>query len=195
MAQINVNDLKTGTTFQLDNTPFRVLHYSHTKMGRGNATIKVKAQNLKTRDIIEKSFISGSSVTAITTQKRPLQYLYQENENFVFMDPDTFDQYTLDKTVIGSPAAFLKAGQTVDVLFWQSPQEDETLTPLSLDLPPKLTFTVTDAPPATRGNSATNLFKTVKLENGLQVKAPLFIKTGDKVRIDTRTGEYVERAK
>jgi len=193
MVQIGVSSLKTGTTFEEDSQPFRVLKYSHVKMGRGNATIRVRVQNIKTGNLIEKTYHSGGTVEAITTQRRTLQYLYKEADAFVFMDQKTFEQVSIDKTVVGEHEIFLREGENADILFWDQPQEDQSI-PLGLDLPPKMTFTVLETPPGVKGNSATNLFKPAKLDNGMQVKVPLFIKVGEKVRVDTRTGEYVERA-
>lgn len=192
---IPVTELRAGRTFQIDDTPYVVLKYAHTKMGRGGATIRVQARNLKTSGIEEKTFNSGSVVEPATTQKRKLQYLYQDAENAVFMDPKTYEQAEISKEVLGDSVAFLKEGQEVDVLFWEPSTGSGQAEPLSVELPSKVTLQVTEAAPGVKGNSATNIYKPVTLENGLQVKVPLFIKTGDKVVVNTRSGEYVERAK
>lgn len=185
---MDVTELRAGMTFQIDGAPYVVLKYTHTKLGRGGATIRISARNLKTGTIEEKTFNSGASVEATSTQKRKLQYLYQDTDNAVFMDPKTYEQVEVDKKVLGEQTAFLKEGQEVDVLFWED-------TPLSVELPPKVTLQVTEAAPGVKGDSATNVYKPATLENNLQIKVPLFVKTGDKVVVDTRTSEYVERAK
>jgi elongation factor P len=184
---IPVTGLRAGTTFLLDGQPYKVLQYSHIKMGRGNATIKVKIKNLINGAITEKSFASGAALAPVNTTKRSLQFLYQDNENAYFMDPVTFEQIEIPKEVLSRELVFLKEGETASILFW----EDK---PLSIELPPRVTLKVVETDPGIRGNSATNVYKQAQLENGLLVKVPLFINPGDKVRIDTRTGEYVERA-
>lgn len=185
---INVTDLRAGTTFQMNGVPYVVIKYTHTKMGRGTANVRVEARNLKTGAVEEKTFMSGARVDAALTVKRPMQYLYSDGKNAVFMNSSTFEQVEIAKTIVGQEIKFLKEGQTVDILFFND-------QPLSILLPPKLTLKVMHADPGVRGNSATNVWKSVSLENGMQVKAPLFIKTGDSVVVDTRTEEYVERAK
>lgn len=184
---IPVTDLRNGKTFQVDGTPYVVLKYTHTKLGRGGATVKVSARNLKTGSIEEKTFNSGAVVEPITTVKRRMQFLYQIKDGAVLMDPKSYEQVEVSKKILGEQIPFLKEGQEIDILFW----EDKVL---GVDLPPKVTLEVVDSAPGVKGNSATNIYKSATLENGLKVKVPLFIKTGDRVRVDTRTGEYVERA-
>lgn len=183
---IPVTDLRKGTTFEQGNQPFKVLEYNHIKMGRGGATIRVSVRNLQSGTVEEKTYNNGASVFSINTVKRRLQYLYGA-DNAVFMDPKTYEQIEISRDVLGREMAFLKEGENVDVLFW----EDKAL---GIELAPKVTLTVVEADPGIKGNSASNFYKPAKLENGLTVKVPLFIKVGDEVRVDTRTGEYVERA-
>lgn len=193
MSQIDVASLRNGTTFELEGQPCRVLKYEHIKMGRGNATIRVRIQNLKTGATTEKTYHSGGSVASITTMRRPLQYLYREGDSYIFMDPISYNQFPISEAIIKNQAPFLKEGEKVDILFWQ-PSGADSPEPLALDLPPKMVFTITETPPGVKGNSATNLFKPATLDNGMQVKVPLFIRVGEKVRVDTRSGEYIERA-
>lgn len=184
---ITATDLKNGTTFLSDGKPFKVVKYTHTKMGRGGATVRVSARNLETGDLSEKSFDAGNKVDEITTSKKRMQYLYNDGENASFMDPGNYNQIEVDLKVLGDTISFIKEGSEVDVLFW----EDRAL---SIDIAPKVVLEVTDTDPGVKGNSASNVYKSAVLENGLQVKVPLFIKIGDKVRVDTRTSEYIERA-
>lgn len=185
---ISVTQLRAGTTFKEKGEPFLVLKYEHTNLARGKASIRVRVKNLKTGAASQKVFVSGTKVEEIQTSKRKLQYLYQDGQDFCFMDPKTFEQYAIQVKVAGDQASFLQEESVVDVLFLEG-------EPLALELPAKITLEVTQAPPGAKGNSATNVFKEATLGNGSKVKVPLFIKVGEKVVIDTRTGEYVERAK
>lgn len=183
---VTATDLRNHTTFLIDGKPFRVVKYTHQKIGRGGATVRLSCKNLETGSLAEYAFSSASKFEEITTSKKALQFLYQDRQNAVFMDPLSFEQIEMPLSILGSDAAFLKHGETADVLFWND-------RPLSLELPPKITLTVTQTDPGVKGNSATNIFKPATLENNLVVKVPLFIKPGDHVRLDTRTGEYLER--
>lgn len=185
---ISVTELRSGRTFEENGEPFVVLKYEHLKMGRGTANIKVKARNLKTGAVIEKTYISGARVQEISTVKRKLQYLYHDKDNFYFMDPKTFEQFQISKDIISEQAPYLSEQAEVDVLFWSE-------EPLAVKLPPKMEFKIEETGPGVRGDSATNIFKPAVLDNGLKLKVPLFINQGEKILVDTRTGEYVERVK
>lgn len=185
---ISVTELRAGATFLDDNQPYQVIKYEHTKMGRGTANIKVKSRNLLTGAVVEKSFLSGNRVEPIEIRRRKMQYLYQDDTVFYFMDPKTFEQVTIDKKILADQADYLKEGLEVIVLFWED-------RPLNLELPMAMTFTIADTEPGVRGDSAANIWKEAVLDNGLKVKVPLFIKTGEKIRVDTRSGEYLERVK
>lgn len=185
---ISATDLKNGTTFLSNGKPYQVIKYSFIKMGRGGAIVKVTARNLETGSIEEKSFSSNVSVDEVNTYKKKLQFLYKDAVNSVFMDPTTYEQAEIPSSVLGDAALFIKEGEAVDVLFW-----DEK--PISCELTPKVTLAVAECDPGVKGNSATNIYKPATLENGLKLKVPLFIKVGDRIRVDTRTGEYLERAK
>lgn len=184
---IAVQDLRSGATFKLDGQPWIVIKYEHIKMGRGSATIRVKVKNLKTGATLEKSFMNSAKVEEINTQKKKMQYLYNDGKNYIFMDAGSYEQVEISKEILGPSAAFLKEGMDTIILFW-----DEK--PLWVEMPLKMEFTITETPPGVKGNSATNMFKPATLENGYQIKVPLFINKGDKIRVDTRSGEYIERA-
>lgn len=183
---ISGTDLKTGVTFLFKEQPHQVIKYTHTKMGRGGATIKVNIRNLATGSLAEESFTPNSKLEEVNTIKRRLQYLYSDGEVATFMHPETYAQYEVPMEVLGDSILFVKEGSDVDVLFW-----DEKA--LSVDVPSKVTLEVTETEMGVKGNSATNVFKPAKLENGLEVKVPLFIKKGDKIKVDTRESTYVER--
>ena len=185
---ISVTDLKPGIAYEEDGQILRVLSYEHIKLGRGSASIKVKVKNLHTGSVTEKSFINGAKVKEANLAKRKLQYLYRDAHDAYVMNGETYEQIQIPLATLGSDSQYLKEGTDITILFI----DDE---PLSLELPPKLDFEITETGPDLRGNSATNIFKEAVLENGLKVKVPLFMKVGDRVIVDTRTGQYSERVK
>lgn len=183
---INVNQLRNGTAFEFEGEPYLVLKYEFSKMGRGNANIKVKVRNLKTGAVVQKGFQSGNSVEEIYLVRKKMQFLFSDREKSTFMDPVSFEQIEIDNEVLGDSRPYLQEGAEAQVLFW-----DEQA--LAVELPPKLTFTVEETGPGEKGNSVANMFKPATLDNGLEVKVPLFINQGEKVVIDTRSGGYVSR--
>jgi elongation factor P len=184
---ISVTDLRAGTAFEEDSQSFIVISYEHIKMGRGSANIKVKVKNIKTGAIVEKSYINGAKVQPVAVGKKEMQYLYKDDDGAYFMDPETYEQTTIPLAVLANDHIYLKEGMSFPI----SMLKDE---PIGIVLPPKMTFEVTETAPGAKGNSATNVFKEAILENGLKTKVPLFIDTGDKIRVDTRTGAYSEKA-
>jgi len=185
---ISATELKNGVTFMYYGKPYQVIKYALIKMGRGGATVKLTTRNLETGANEEKSFSSNENLEEANTYKKKLQYLYRDNVNAIFMDPTTFEQVEIPNTVLGNQLMFLKEGENVDVGFW-----DEKA--LSVVLPPKIALTVTECDPGVKGNSAANIYKPATLDNGLKLKLPLFIKVGEKILVDTRTGDYLERSK
>lgn len=185
---IPVTQLRAGTTFKDGGEFYLVLKYEHVKLGRGNANIKIKARNLVTGKIVEKTYLSGARVEELATVKKKMQYLYGDAAGFYFMNPETFDQVAINPGVMGEQATFLKEGELVEVLFAEE-------GPLSVDLPTSVVLTVSQTEPGVKGDTAARTLKAATLENGLRIKVPLFIKVGDRVKVDTRTGEYVERVK
>lgn len=183
---ISVNDLRNGAIYEDSGNLLQVLSFEHIKMGRGSATIKVKVKNLRTGSISEKSFINGQKVQDVQVLKKEMQYLYQDGESIYFMEPTTFEQITIPLRIIPE-AVFLKEGESYPISF----KGDEAL---SVVMPPKVELIVTETAPGVKGNSASNVFKDAVLENGMTAKVPLFIDIGDKIRVDTRTGQYTERA-
>jgi elongation factor P len=181
-----VSELRNGTIFEESGTLWLVMSYEHIKLGRGSATIKVKVKNVRHGGTTEKSFINGAKVNDVQVLKKEMQYLYKDEDNAYFMNPETFEQVTVPLKIIDGDA-FLQEGQNYPISFY----EEE---PLDVLLTPKVDLKVVETAPGVKGNSASNVFKEAVLENGLTVKVPLFIDIGDKVRVDTRTGQYTERA-
>jgi elongation factor P len=182
----SVTDLRAGATYEEDGSIFEVISYEHIKMGRGSANIKLKVRNLRSAATMEKSFINGANVKAITLQRKELQYLYNDGESANFMDPESYEQFVIPVATL-TGFEFLKEGGPATVRFYN----DE---PLALFLPPKVTLKVKDTAPGVKGNSASNVYKDAELENGMKVRVPLFINTGDEVVVDTRDGSYTRRA-
>ena len=185
---ISVTQLRAGTFFEEKGEVFEVLSYEHTKMGRGSGNIRVKVRNLETGAIIDKTFITGASVNEANLAKIKAQFLYQDGENFHFMDSQTFEQYAISGRRLGEQNKFLKEGLELYLLVYKE-------KPLAVELPRALVYKVTQTGPSYKGNSVTNVYKPAVLENGLEIKVPVFIKAGEIVKIDTKTGEYLERAK
>lgn len=184
---IAVNDLRNGVVFKDDNGIWQVQSFEHIKMGRGSAVIKVKAKNLKSGAISEKSFISGNKVDEAEYDKRKVQYLYHDGSNLFFMDPNTFDQLSLAIDKSKELPRFIREGESVDLLVVEG-------EPVGVEMPKNVVLAVTEAPPGEKGNSASNVTKAATVETGISVQVPLFVKPGDKIKVDTRTGEYLERA-
>jgi elongation factor P len=183
---IDVNELRKGVTFELDGQLFKVLEYAHHKPGRGNATIKIKARNLRTGANIEKTFQSGDRVPDARLDYHNVSYLYSDGDFFHFMDAETFEQPAIKAEILGDSAGYLKEGMECKLTFYQG-------EPIDIELPTSVDLKVITAEVAVRGDTATGVTKKVKVETGVSVQVPNFVKEGDTIRVDTRTGEYVTR--
>lgn len=179
-------DLKTGKIFKEDGYPFKVEKYSFSKVARGGATIRVKVRNLITNQVLEKSYSGNVKIEDAQMSRKPAQYLYEDN-GYVFMDPVTYDQFTIPHDIIGDLHYYLVAGETADILYFEN-------KPISIDIPNTMVFEVTYTEPGFKGNTVTNTLKDATLSNNLTTKVPTFIKIGDLVKIDTRSGEYISKA-
>ena len=183
---IDVNELKKGVTFEIDGQLFKVLDYHHNKTGRGNATIRIKARNLRNGNTIEKTFNSGERVQDVRLEYHNVQFLYSDGDLFHFMDTETFDQPAIPRNIIGEVAGFLKDGVEAKLTLYNN-------EPLDVELPTTVDLLVTKAESAVRGDTATGVTKKVIVETGAEVSTPSFVEEGDIIRVDTRTGEYVTR--
>jgi elongation factor P len=183
---LSVTDLRAGTNYQEDGQYFTVISYEHIKMGRGSANIKVKVKNLKTGATTDKSYINGAKVQELAVNKKEMQFLYKDETDAYFMDPNTYEQVNISLDVVPEHP-YLKEGDSFIVSFLEG-------KPLTVLFPPKMIFKVVDTAPGAKGNSATNVFKEATLENGIKTRVPLFINIGESIKIDTRTGAYSEKA-
>lgn len=188
MAQISATDLKSGVVFKDETGLWQVITYEHNKMGRGSGSIKVKARNLRSGAITERAFITGARVEEGDIEKKKAQFLYQDGENFNFMDPVSYEQFPITKAVAADQAKYLYEG--LEVILLISGEEA-----LGIELPNSLVYEVAETGPEEKGNTVSNVYKEATLNNGLVVKVPMFMKVGEKVKVDTRTGQYVERVK
>src|SRR3989338_5940439 len=185
---LNVNELRSGTFFREGKDIFLVITYEHVKTGRGSGNIKLKVRNLRTGSVVEKSFITGARVDEANVEKKKAQYLYHDGDTYNFMDPKSFEQFSFPPQIIAEQAKYLKDG--LEVILIVSGEEV-----LGMELPMSLIYTITDTGPGERGKSVSNVFKEATLDNGLVVKVPMFMHIGEKVKIDTRSGEYIGRVK
>ncbi len=183
---IDVNELRKGVTFELDNNLYKVIDYSHNKTGRGNANIRIKARNLQTGANIERTFSSGQSVQDVRLDFHNVSYLYTDGELYHFMDKETFEQPAIKRETLGDDALYLIAGMEVKLTYYK----DE---PLDIEMPSSVDLEVVDSEMAIRGDTATGVTKKVTTSTGLTVMCPQFVKVGDTIRVDTRSGEYVTR--
>jgi elongation factor P len=184
---ILVTDLKNGTAFKENETPYVVVKYEHVKTARGGATVRIKAKNLLTGAVLEKSYSSNIKVEDADVTRKNAQYLYKDQNGYVFMDPDSYEQMTISEDTIGETSRFLTEGQTVQVQYFEG-------NPIAVDLPLTMDFEISYTEPGFRGNTVTNAYKDATLSNDVVVKVPPFIKIGDWVKIDTRTGDYISKA-
>jgi elongation factor P len=183
---IDVNELRKGVTFELDGELYKVLDYQHHKPGRGKAIIRTTIRNLRTGVSIDKNFISGDRVQDVRLDHHTVQYLYSDGDLYYFMDTKTYEQPSLSAEILGEAVDYLTDGLTLEL----STYEDE---PIDIELPVTVELDVVEAPPGYAGDTATGATKQVTLETGLKVQVPLFVEKGDRVRVDTRTGEYLTR--
>ena len=180
-------ELKTGKIFKDNDIPYVVLKYEHIKSARGGANVKVKARNLLNASVLEKSYLATDKVEDADISRKNAQYLYKDSAGYVFMDPDTYEQIAVSEDVVGEGSRFLTEGEKVQVLYFED-------RPISVELPKGMVFEVTYTEPGFKGNTVSNVYKDATLTNGAAVKVPTFIKIGDKIKIDTRTGEYTSKA-
>jgi elongation factor P len=186
----NTSDFKNGLVLEFNGNLFSIIEFQHVKPGKGPAFVRTKLRNLKTGKVIPNTFTSGVKINIQRVERRSYQYLYKDGEDLHFMNNETFEQTFLDEALVGAPGAFLKEGQNVEILI-----HAETESPLTVDLPSYVVLEITYTEPGERGNTATNTLKDATVETGANVRVPLFINTGELIKVDTRNGAYSERVK
>ncbi|NLZ74435.1 elongation factor P [Candidatus Falkowbacteria bacterium] len=184
---LNFNEIKTGRVIKLNNDPYIIIKTDHHKMGRGGAVLKIKCRNLINGSILEKTYQGTEKAEEAETETKKANFMYKDKDQAYFMDNESYEQFDLPLEEIGESAMFLKDGTDVDVLYFEG-------KPVSVSLPIKVDLKVVSAPPGVKGNSAGNVTKQVELETGAKINVPMFINEGDIIRINTDSGEYVERA-
>ena len=183
---VDTSQLRNGLKIELDGEPFTVIYFQHVKPGKGGAFVRTKVRNLKNGKVLERRFRAGERVELADVEERKMQYLYQDGEQLVFMDTQNYDQIPFSAEQVGDARKFLKENLEVDVLFWRG-------RPLNIELPSFITAVITRCEPGIKGDTASNVTKPATLETGAIVQVPLFVKEGETIRVDTRSGEYVER--
>lgn len=184
---LSMNDLRVGVTVTEAGDPWVVLKTDFMKKAQRRPVMRTKLRNIRTGQVKERTFKQGDSIPEADVAKIKAQFLYAGGQQYTFMDQGTYEQYVLAADAVGSAVSFLREGLVVDLLTFEG-------SPVAVQLPIKITLKVVSAPPGVRGDSASNITKEVVLEGDIKVKAPLFVKEGDAIVVDTRTGEYVGKA-
>ena len=185
----DTSDFRNGLIIKYKGDPFVITEFQHVKPGKGGAFVRTTLKNMKTGRVLDNTFRSGESVEVIRVERRKYQYLYKESAGFVLMDNETYEQITVNDEVIGDGKDYLKEGMEVELLLDDSDQI------ISAEIPIFVNLFVTETEPGFKGDTANNALKPAKVETGATVNVPLFINEGDMLKIDTRTGSYVERDK
>ena len=183
---MDTSRFRNGLKIELDGEPFVMTYFQHVKPGKGGAFVRTKIKNLKTGRVLEKTFRSGEKIEEAEVEEKKMQYLYQDGEGYVFMDTDSYDQIPFTAEQIGDGVKYLKENLDVDVVFWRG-------EPITIELPSFVVAAVAQCDPGLKGDTASGATKPATLETGAVVQVPLFIKEGENIRVDTRSGEYVER--
>ncbi|MBI2050534.1 MAG: elongation factor P [Parcubacteria group bacterium] len=182
---ISLGSIKRGMAIVHNGEPYVVTDAAHSKQGRAGAVLRAKLKNLKTGSVVETTFQGNEKIEPADLANKRVQFLYADDLGAHFMD-QSYEQFSLPRDVVEDSLGYLKEGQEIDIMVWEH-------NPVNLKLPPKVDLKVTEAPPAVKGDTANNPAKTVMLETGITVQAPMFVKAGDVVRVNTETGGYVER--
>lgn len=188
MANYSTNEFRSGLKIMLENDPCSIIENEFVKPGKGQAFNRVKLRNLKTGRVLEKTFKSGESVEAADVIDRVLGFLYTDGEFWHFMDAETFEQYQADANAMGEAVKWLKEQDDCQVTLWDG-------TPIAVEAPNFVTLEITETDPGLKGDTSGGGGKPATLETGAVVRVPLFVQTGEKIKVDTRTAEYVSRAK
>lgn len=183
---IDTGDLRRGLTLNIDGRLVKVIDFAHNKQGRGSAQVRMTLRDLRTGATTQQTVQAGAKFQSVRLERQHVQYLYGEGGHYHFMDTETFEQIALDESTVGDVVKYIKENDVVDVLTYNG-------EPIDMELPPAVNLTVAQTDPGLKGDTATGGTKPATLETGLVVTVPLFVNTGDVLKVDTRTGAYLER--
>jgi len=187
MPAITTNDLKNGITLEIDHNLFTVVEFQHVKPGKGGAFVRTKIKNLRTGQVLDRTFNAGIRVEQAILDKKDMQLLYRDGDEYVFMDTDSYEQMHVNPKALGEAASFLVEDMTAIVAMYQGEI-------VSVELPAAVDLLITETEPGVQGDRVSGAKKPATLQTGLTIQVPLFLNPGDKVRVDTRTGDYITRA-
>ncbi len=185
---MDTSDIKKGLKFVYDGEPYVCVEFQFVKPGKGQAFTRTKMRHLLTGSVIERNIRSGEKIEAADAEERSFQYIYPDGEDFVFLDPNSGDQITVNKDIVGTDADLLMDGSECMITVYKS-------RPVAIELPPHITVEITETEPGVKGDTASNVTKPAKIATGATIQVPLFIAEGEWVRVDTRTRSYLERVK
>ena len=183
---ITTADFRNGMTIEMDGVLYNIVYFQHVKPGKGGAFVRTRLKNLKTGAVTEKTFRAGEKVELAILDKRIMQYLYGEGENLIFMDTETYEQMAVSQEEVGEAAQFLLEGVEVEVQLYEG-------KPVGIEPPVFVEMEIVETAPGVKGDTASGGSKPATLETGLVVNVPLFIEAGSRIKVDTRSGDYVER--
>jgi elongation factor P len=182
----STTDFKKGLKIEVEGTPYEIVEFQHFKPGKGGAMVRTKLRNFLTGRIQDITFRSGEKVDRPDLEVREMQFLYREDSNLIFMDLTSYEQLSIFIDSTGGKSGYLKESQLVQILLYRG-------TPLDIELPPSLVFSITDTEPGVKGDTVSNVTKPATLETGLVIQVPIFVNIGDLVKVDTRSGAYLGR--
>ncbi len=185
----NTSEIRNGLCIEFKNDIYSVVEFLHVKPGKGPAFVRTKLKSLTNGKIIDNTFPSSHKIDVVRVERRKYQFLYKDDQGFNFMETETYEQVSIDEKMIEQPK-LLKEGMMIEILF-----HAENETPLTIDLPQYVTYEITYTEPGLRGDTATNVTKPATIETGAEIRVPIFINEGDKIKVDTRSASYVERVK
>lgn len=183
---VDTSQFRNGLKIELDGEPYTIIFFQHVKPGKGGAFVRTKVKNLKNGKVLDRTFRSGEKLDEADVSERRMQYLYQDGDSLVFMDNTTYEQTPFSAEQVGDARKYLKENLDVEVLFWRG-------RPINIELPAFIEALITQCDPGLKGDTASGSTKPATLETGAVVQVPLFVKEGERIRVDTRTGVYVER--
>ena len=187
MPTITTNDLKTGITLELDNGLFQVVEFQHVKPGKGGAFVRTKLRNVKTGNVFDRTFNAGIKVEQAIINREEMQFLYRDGDDYIFMDNQSYEQLHVSPVALGDAASYIVDGSTVVLQMYG----DEIV---GSDLPAAVELTIAETEPGVQGDRVSGARKPATLETGLVLQVPLFVNPGDRIKVDTRSGEYITRA-